>query len=329
MPCLIPLMTLRCDMNKNQIIQNCVNEISTLRINAQNKAVQNMMKAREIPEYLSLDKKERALTFEIGKLKAENKPAKEQTINLNLIKQEKEHVLLKNKINPNSIYPEYSCKICNDTGFVNGTFCKCLKNKIHEKIMNECGISKDKLHSFKQFSSSVASNEKQKTQLEKIRSKFEEISNKFPAINSNFIIISGKTGVGKTFMAECLASSLIEKGFIVSVVSSFGMNDIMLSYHTCFNDQKQSYLSSLLDPEILLVDDLGTEPILKNVTLEYLYLILSERSRRGHLTIITTNLSPNDILDRYNERIFSRIFNKKESLCIQIEGQDLRIGSKQ
>lgn len=315
-------------MDKKQIIQTCIQEISALRVREQNIAISNLLKARSIPEYQELEKQERALTFEIGKLNAENEPTDDKSQTLSVIKQKKEHILLKNGINPSSITPQYSCKFCQDTGFNGNAYCSCLQNKIREKILQNCGVTKNKLHSFSQFSLANVKDEKHRIQLEKIKNKFEEISEKFPNINSNFILISGKTGVGKTFLAECLATNLIERGFVVSVVSSFGMNNILLSYHTCFDGQKQSYLGTLIDPEVLIIDDLGTEPILKNVTLEYLYVILSERSRHGRLTIVTTNLSPTGILDRYNERIFSRIVNKKESLCIQIEGQDLRLGTK-
>lgn len=315
-------------MDKKQIIQTCIQEISALRVKEQNIAISNLMEARKIPEYKELERQERTLTFEIGKMNAENMKTDDKEKSLKVIKQKKEHILLKNGIDPSSIFPKYSCKFCQDTGFNGNTYCSCLQNKIREKILQNCGVTKNNLHSFKQFSLENVKDEKQKKQLEKIRIKFEEISENFPNINCNLILISGKTGVGKTFISECLATDLIERGFVVSVVSSFGMNNILLSYHTCFDEQKQSYLGTLIDPEFLIIDDLGTEPILRNVTLEYLYVILSERSRRGKLTVITTNLSPTGILDRYNERIFSRILNKKESLCIQIEGQDLRIGSK-
>ena len=144
-------------------------------------------------------------------------------------------------------------------------------------------------------------------------------------VKQNFIVISGKTGVGKTFITKCLAFELINKGFIVLFVSAFEMNKLMLSYHTSFDQNKQSYLDALIDPDVLIIDDLGTEPILRNVTIEYLYVVLSERSRLGRLTVITTNLDGTGILNRYNERIFSRLINKNESIFIKIEGDDLRI----
>ena len=101
---------------------------------------------------------------------------------------------------------------------------------------------------------------------------------------------------------------------------------MFLSYHTTNgNEQKNAYLNALIDPDCLIIDDLGTEPMLKNVTKEYLYLILSERSRDDKMTIITTNLTPNELLARYNERIFSRLFNKREGFAAQISGTDLRL----
>lgn len=314
-------------MDRKQLIASCLAELSASRINAQNKAVSFLMKAREIPEFNQLDKEERALTFEIGKLRAENKNTTEQNKNLQLIKEKKEHILLKNNISPDSLSAKYSCMKCQDTGYVNGTFCKCLQNKVREKILKDCGVENKKLCSFKEFKPDLATDEKQKSQLLKVKDIFEKVADKYPLINQNFIVVSGKTGVGKTFMTECLASKLIDKGFIVSFVSAFGMNKLMLSYHTCFDQNKQSYLDALIDPDVLIIDDLGTEPVLKNVTLEYLYVVLSERSRLGHLTVVTTNLGSSEILDRYNERIFSRLVNKRESMLIQIQGEDLRCKS--
>lgn len=315
-------------MDRKQLIQNSLQEISASRVYAQNVAVSNIMKARQIPEFVNLEKQERVLTFEIGKLNANGSDVSEQEKSLKLVKEQIEHILLKNKIDPNSLVPNYSCKECNDTGHVNGSYCKCLQNKVREKIMQKCGIAKRKLSSFNEFKPDIATDEKQNTILKKLKIKLENIAETYPTIDYKFIIVSGQVGVGKTFLAECLASRLIDRGFIVSFISAFGLNNMLLSYHTCFDSQKQSYLNALIDPDVLIIDDLGTEPLLKNVTLEYLYVVLSERSRLGHLTVITTNLDTQDILDRYNERIFSRLLNKRESFAVHIEGKDLRLYGK-
>ena len=99
----------------------------------------------------------------------------------------------------------------------------------------------------------------------------------------------------------------------------------MLNYHTTFDSQKNSILEPFLTCSCLIIDDLGTEPILKNVTKEYLYLIINERMVNDKSTIISTNLTPDQIIDRYGERIFSRLFNKTNCLKLEFTSSDLRL----
>ena len=108
-------------------------------------------------------------------------------------------------------------------------------------------------------------------------------------------------------------------------MTAFGLNNTSLKYHTTFDNTKSSILEPLLTCDVLVIDDLGTEPINKNVTLEYLYLVINERQLAGKPTIITTNLTPDGVINRYGERIFSRINNKLISLNIKLDGQDMRL----
>ena len=77
--------------------------------------------------------------------------------------------------------------------------------------------------------------------------------------------------------------------------------------------------------DLLVIDDLGSEPRYRNVTCEYLLLVLEERSSRKLSTVITTNLSPDDIMRQYNERIYSRMCDKRGSLFLPFTGDDLRL----
>ena len=184
------------------------------------------------------------------------------------------------------------------------------------------------LADFKNFNPQIATNPNQQKELMELKTIFTKWSDKFPENKAKTILITGATGVGKTFLSQCIAKQIIDKGYLVSFVTAFGMNNILLKYHTTFNSEKNSYLDMLFDPDVLIIDDLGSEPILRNITIEYLYLILSERVRKNKSTIITTNLDLNDILARYGERVFSRIVNKQSSLITKIQGDDLRLIKK-
>lgn len=315
-------------MNKKEIINACEKNLAIKRATAQNKAYLNLIDARKNPKFVECEKHEKSLTFEIGKLKAFNLNFQHKQKELDKIKEEKSAILKEIGLVESDLSPNYECKTCNDIGYAGNRMCNCLKNKINDEIIKECAQGKEKLNSFDNFNAEVAKTPEHKDQLLKLKIKFSSFADKFPHETPKFILLTGNTGVGKTFLTECLATALIKKGNLVSFISAFGMNNMFLSYHTAFSDDKQTYINALLDPDVLVIDDLGTEPILKNVTKEYLYLILSERSIQNKLTVITTNLLPKEIMDRYNERISSRLFNKRESFLAQIVGSDLRLTSK-
>ena len=103
------------------------------------------------------------------------------------------------------------------------------------------------------------------------------------------------------------------------------MNNDFLQYCRASIEEKNEVLAPYLESDVLLLDDLGTEPLLNNITLDYLYLILNERILNNKSIIINSNLTLEELLDRYGERIFSRIVNKKTGLAIKFLGEDLRL----
>ena len=79
------------------------------------------------------------------------------------------------------------------------------------------------------------------------------------------------------------------------------------------------------EPELLLIDDLGNEPEIRNVTNEYLLEIVDKRLELGLATIYSTNLEPSDMLKVYGERITSRIMARNTTEIISLRGEDLRL----
>ena len=215
--------------------------------------------------------------------------------------------------------PPPSCALCGDSGYAGGKFCTCVK----QKAAQDTGGELPPLYTFetsdiKVFGGSAAKD------AEKSYAVMNAFCEKFPETKNRNILIMGKPGTGKSYLAACVANDLLSRGYGALFVSAFRFNDLCLKYHTSFDAGKSDYLNALLDCDLLVIDDLGSESILKNVTLEYLFTVTDERMRSGRHTIITTNLSPEGLEARYSERTSSRLFSERFCLPIVLGGGDLR-----
>ncbi|WP_251545173.1 ATP-binding protein [Pumilibacter intestinalis] len=215
--------------------------------------------------------------------------------------------------------PAPRCPHCKDTGKTGGKYCDCAVALAVKSGAGEIGIP---MHTFANVDFSVYG--EKAAEYKTLFDKIEKICSTYPANKKRCVIIGGGTGNGKTYLAGCAAQKMLERGMSVMAVTAFAANDRFLKYHTTFDENKSAYLDTMLDCALLVIDDLGTESILKNVTLEYLYQLVNERNTRGKLTLITTNLFPDNILSRYGERIYSRLFDKSLSFTAYLTGKDIR-----
>ncbi len=289
------------------------------------KAEQTNDALKKVAAFQKLCAIEKELVFEVAK---PNQTKQNKTLlekNLKTIREQKEKLYNKLGIKKSDLVPKFECKKCEDLGFIGSEMCSCFITRRNEELLKLGGLNPKALASFEKFDTKICKNEKQAANLKKLKDKLENWAENYPDVKKNNITLSGTVGVGKTYLSECLANKLSSRNFSVCFVSAFDMNDMFLKYHTTFDATKQANISPLLESDFLFIDDLGTEPIMKNVTLNYLYLILSERERHNRPVIITTNLLPENILDRYGERIYSRIASKITGALFHLEGDDLRV----
>ncbi|MDR3216090.1 MAG: ATP-binding protein [Clostridiaceae bacterium] len=312
---------------KNDLPDKIRAELAEKRSAAEERAYNALISARRDAEFCRLDDEFRGLAFDLEKVKIKGA----DTSALEAAKEAAEVARLKRlaaiggKIA--DFEPEYACKRCNDTGTeeMTGAACVCTESRYLELVATHCALGHSAPYRFKDFKSSVCGDETHKKQLLLLKKYFEGYVQKFPDVKFPNIVLIGETGVGKSFLISAAANALVEKGVFVKYVTAFEFSNTALTYHTSPLNARGSVLEDILNFDVLIIDDLGSEPMLKNVTCEYLYLVLSERAAKNLAVIIATNLSVEDIGARYGERVYSRLTDVSRTKRKEITGKDLRV----
>lgn len=210
-------------------------------------------------------------------------------------------------------YPSPACKLCGDTGIRNGKICECA---IRLAVSDSDNIELP-LHDLAEGSATASDELKSTYEL------MRGFCDKFPSTNIKNIVLMGGPGTGKTFLMGCIAKEIALKGSIM-FLTAYGLNKRFLAYHTTFDETKNDYFEPLLDCDALIIDDLGSENVIRNVTQEYLFILLNERNLKGKATLVTTNLDMDGIKERYGAKSASRLFDKNICYAKILKGRDQR-----
>ena len=141
-------------------------------------------------------------------------------------------------------------------------------------------------------------------------------------VNTLFLLFTGNTGLGKTFLSSCIANELLKKDKTVLYQTASVMLDTIISYRFGKPNVSKDIYDYLLNVDLLIIDDLGTEGV-NNMKLVELFNILNSRLLNlNKKTIISTNLSLQNLFNTYDERIVSRIIGSYD-ICYFF-GEDIR-----
>ena len=252
------------------------------------------------------------------------------------LKKEKEKII--NKFNI-ELSPNYECKICCDTGFVtnnNSTeLCNCIKQKMLDIQYNTSNLSNIDHDTFENFNIDIFSD---KTDVNLYGSKLSPRDNikLIKKISDNFItnfddpneknlLFTGNSGLGKTYLSNCIANELLKKGKTVLYQTSPVLFDTIIDYRFGKNNVPDDFYENILNTDLLIIDDLGTE-CMNTMKFTELFNIINTRllnqNSRITKTIISTNLTLNNLYNTYDERIVSR-FVGYYNIC-KFYGDDLR-----
>lgn len=303
--------------------------------NEAEKRKENIYKA--LPMLEDLDKQIALAGIELSKivlLKPENFEEEITKVRskLDRYREEKKILLKENSLTEDDFKPEFECKLCDDTGYTaSQEKCKCYKQKIIENLYDMSNIKyRLKKENFNTFDISIFSDEKFKEEKLSPRQNMKnilEICGNF-CLNFNSespsLMFYGTTGVGKTFMCNCIAYELIEKGKTVIYQTASNLIEVIEDHKFKKTDEtqlnKENY-NYLFECDLLIIDDLGTE-LNNTFTNSEFFNIINSRMISDKKTIISTNLTLADLASVYSDRIVSRIFN--EFAIFKLYGKDLR-----
>ena len=255
-------------------------------------------------------------------------------------KKEKTQILNDLNIKDSFFIPDYDCKKCNDTGFLinnNNIMCSCLNQKLMNIQYNKSNISNLNIENFDTFTDEYLSNTSDQKKFNSAISPRENI-NQIKKIALNFIenfddpneknlLFTGNTGLGKTFLSNCIANEILKSGRTVLYQTAPVMLDTIIDCK--FGKTDNFIYNQILNADLLIIDDLGTEN-LNSIKFSELFNVINTRllNQNNHVTktIISTNLSLNNLFNTYDERIFSRLVGYY-NIC-RFFGDDIRLIKK-
>lgn len=284
----------RIEQNRTEAVDRCEKNLATLRMHDDWNSCERSLKTAQVQWILKRDQ------------------SAEQTVQRQ--KAQRQELLKKYGFSEKDLVPNYSCKMCSDTGYVDGQPCQCLQSEIRKLLVAESNVADHTMT----FANSKETNKHNLA----VHKKAIEVCKNGKLKN---VLLTGGTGTGKTYLLSACINLCAEEGKSVLFTTAYNLNSLFLECHLSDVATKRAILDNLTDVDVLAIDDLGTENVYKNVTAEYLFALVNERLTRGKQTFFSTNLSLSDVRERYDERIFSRLVDQDSTFIAMLEGNDKRL----
>lgn len=232
--------------------------------------------------------------------------------------------------------PHFECSLCEDTGYVTKagktTHCTCLKQKIFDVAYNKSNMGNLEKENFANFNLRLFSDKPNKElyksdispreNIELIREKSLTFIENFDNPNEKNLIFTGSTGLGKTFMINCIANEALKLGKTVLYQTAPIMLDAIIDEKFGNSDENINLQENILTVDLLIIDDLGAERV-NDFKITELFTIINSRLLNPKLkTIISSNLTIEELFKTYTNRIGSRLVGNYKFL--RFFGEDLR-----
>ena len=262
----------------------------------------------------------------------------EQMKNRSLALQQRRAELLRGvDADENLLEPQYHCPLCKDSGYDSGNRrCRCLEQLLRQLASQELGGTDLERFRFENFSLAYYGQEltpngdSHQQRMAGIFSYCKNYARSFDPKLSPSLLFTGGTGLGKTHLSLAIAREVIESGHgviyasVQNLMSRLEEERFSNNYSFGAEETEQRYLNMVLETDLLILDDLGTEFLNQFVSSSF-YNIINTRLLQNKPTIISTNLLAAELQKRYSDRLVSRMFGGYHFL--NFVGKDVRLQS--
>lgn len=320
-------------MDKSEIYAEIFDDYARDKKDAETRAEEYKNKVyKKLPRLKEIDREIRMKGVELFKAAAGHGDVQvfEDFKNLcNKLNFERKTILMKAGIDEKKLEPKYKCGICRDTGTDGTRRCKCFNKRLVAKYYQLSNLEDVlKRENFKNFKYDIFSKNKGKDGIspyDNMRRITAEVVLAIENIDNEPInmLFFGPSGLGKTYMCNCIAKELMDRGHFVIYMSAYELFNVMANVRYNNSTKAEKDIAGLIEMcDLLIIDDLGTEGV-NNSTVPEFFNILNTRLREGKSTIISTNLEISELGTAYSERIFSRIMGYFR--MFKFIGTDLRL----
>lgn len=245
---------------------------------------------------------------------------------------DKRNLLLSNGYPEDYLNELYDCEDCKDTGYINGRKCHCFRqaeiNLLYQQSNLQAILESENFSTFQleYYSKNLIDEATGTNSFLLAQSAYDACLQFTRNFDYNFenILLYGSVGVGKTFLTHCVAKALLESGHSVIYFTAHQLFDTLAeqTFDTQNADAVPEAYQHILDCDLLIIDDLGTE-LANSFSTSQLFLCMNERFLRKKSTMISTNLSLEKISETYSERTFSRLSGNYK--VVKLIGEDIRM----
>jgi DNA replication protein DnaC len=268
------------------------------------------------PRLKALDEERAQLFIDLGKRKLTSEESKAR---LAKIFDEEKRLLASIGMPQDALEMRVRCKLCNDTGYlgVGSKPCSCRLLK-REALRGSDGINPRE--TFDHFSTDIFPSAEQKKRTINAKLLCEQFASSLPAPEKPSILLFGMPGLGKSFLGNAIAYDALARGIDAERVTAYAFIQTVLQD---IREQTQK-AARYQNVPLLVLDDLGSEPVIPNVSFEWLFAVINERTLAGLATVCSTNLTLSQLQTRYDDRFMSRLCDKNTTLVLHLTGDNLR-----